>query len=157
MKDAKRTRLFIDPQVQGRLLCRVVLYWCMAVAIMGTLAAVQVAIESRHAPSSVVINRTLLAFGPSLIAAVLLLPVVLFDALRFSNKFAGPMHRLRREVKRLADGDSYTPIDFRKGDFWYDLAQEFNRLADKLERLDGPVGETSHKSNDRDQVLAAAK
>jgi hypothetical protein len=157
MKDAKRTRLFIDPQVQGRLLCRVVLYWCMAVAIMGTLAAVQVAIETRHAPSSVVINRTLLAFGPSLIAAVLLLPVILFDALRFSNKFAGPMHRLRREVKRLADGDSYAPIDFRKGDFWYDLAQEFNRLADKLERLEGPVSEITRKPNDREPALTASK
>jgi hypothetical protein len=157
MKDAKRTRLFIDPQVQGRLLCRVVLYWCMAVVVMGTLAGVQVAIEGRHAPFEVVANRTLLAFGPALIAAVIMLPLILFDALRFSNKFAGPMHRLRREVKRLADGDSYSPIDFRKGDFWYDLAQEFNRLADRLERLDGPIGESSHKLGKVEQEPVAAK
>lgn len=148
MKDAKRTRLFIDPQVQGRFLCRVVFYWCMAVAVMGTLAAVQVAFESRHAPMPIVINRTLLAFGPALIAAVVMLPLVLFDALRFSNRFAGPMHRLRREVKRLADGASYAPIDFRKGDYWYDLAQEFNRLAEQLKRLDGRATEIAHKSNE---------
>ena len=155
MKDAKRTRLFIDSQVQGHLLCRVVCYWCMAVAIMGTLAAVQVAIESRHAPFSVVANRTLLAFGPSLIAAVVMLPLIMFDALRFSNKFAGPMHRLRREVKRLADGDSYAPIDFRKGDFWYDLAQEFNRLADRLERLEGVDAEAIRKQIEREKVLTS--
>jgi nitrogen fixation/metabolism regulation signal transduction histidine kinase len=153
MKDAKRTRLFVDSQVQGRLLCRIVLYWCMAVFIMGSLAAVQVAVESRHAPASVVINRALLAFGPALIAAVVMLPVIMFDALRFSNKFAGPMHRLRREVKRLADGDSYAPIDFRKGDFWYDLAQEFNRLADKLERLDRSTADASRRPSEREQPL----
>lgn len=157
MKDAKRTRLFIDPQVQGRLLCRVVLYWCMAVVVMGTLAGVQVAIEGRQAPFAVVANRTLLAFGPALIAAMIMLPLVLFDALRFSNKFAGPMHRLRREVKRLADGDSYAPIDFRKGDFWYDLAQEFNRLADRLERLEGPIKETNFEHSGAEHKLVSAK
>ncbi|MEX2170435.1 MAG: hypothetical protein WD851_14060 [Pirellulales bacterium] len=157
MKTFKRKRLFVDSPVQGRLLCRVVLYWCLAVAIMGTLAAVQVAIETRHAPFSLVVNRTLLAFGPSLIAAVVMLPLILFDVLRFSNKFAGPMHRLRREMKRLAGGESCAPINFREGDFWYDLAEQFNRLAERLDRLETRDDHAIHKSGEQEAALASAK
>lgn len=149
MAEFKRSRLFIDPQVQGRLLCRVVAYWIMGVTVIGALAGLQVWVESHGAPLSVVLNRALLAFGPALIAAVVLLPLILFDALRFSNKFSGPMHRLRNEVRRLADGTSYAPIVFREGDYWYDLAQEFNRLAERLEQAEAVAAKSNSKNKER--------
>jgi hypothetical protein len=156
MTQFKRTRLFIDPPVQGRLLCRVVIYWLTGVAVIGALAGLQVWLESSGAPMNVVLNRALLAFGPALIAALILLPLVLFDALRFSNKFAGPIFRLRNAVRRLADGTSYEPIHFRKGDYWFDLAEEFNRLADRLEHLEGVVAKAGLKSSERAEAQPIA-
>lgn len=134
MKRKFRTRLLVDGQLQGALLCRVALYWCVSVAVMVMLAGLQAAWASQNASWPVVINRAMLAFGPALIAAMVVLPFLLFDALRFSLSFAGPMRRLRNEAKRLADGEAVAPINFRKGDYWYDLATEFNRLSEELHK-----------------------
>lgn len=135
MKRHTRTRLLVDPKVQGALLFRVVLYWCVSVAVVVMLAAVQVAWTVESAGWPVVFNRAALAFGPALIAAVALLPALLFDTLRVSSSFTGPMKRLRAEVRRLADGEQLEPIKFRGGDFWDDLAGEFNRLSEEITRL----------------------
>ncbi|QDU88136.1 hypothetical protein Pla175_15070 [Pirellulimonas nuda] len=130
-----RARLLVDRKLQGALLCRVVTYWCVCVAAMMLLAGVQAALSSREAGWPLVINRAMLAFGPSLIAAMVLLPLVLYDALRFSLSFAGPMRRLRSEARRLADGERVAPITFRGGDYWFELAGEFNRISAELSRL----------------------
>ncbi|MEM8866053.1 MAG: hypothetical protein AAGF31_10970 [Planctomycetota bacterium] len=130
-----RTRLLVDTNLQGALLCRVMLYWCVCVGMMVMLAGLQAAWSNSDAGWPVVLNRAMLAFGPSLIAATVLLPVLLFDSLRFSIRFAGPMKRLRNEARRLADGQDVAPIKFRDGDYWGDLADEFNRLSEELRRL----------------------
>ncbi len=134
-KKAARLRLLVDRKLQGALLCRVVTYWCVCVVAMMLLAAVQAAWSSRAAGWPLVLNRAMLAFGPSLIAAVALLPLVLYDALRFSLSFAGPMRRLRTEARRLADGQEVAPISFRGGDYWSELAGEFNRISAELTML----------------------
>jgi len=38
----------------------------------------------------------------------------------------GPVYRLRRSMRALADGN---PVHFRDGDFWYDFAEDFNRVV----------------------------
>jgi methyl-accepting chemotaxis protein len=156
MKKPKRSKMFVDHQVQGRLLRRVVAYWCMALVVMGGLAFVQILFESRQAPLPIVLNRTLLAFGPALIAGIVVLPLILIDAMRFSNKFAGPIHRFRREMKRLADGESYDTITFRPGDFWSELATEFNRLAERLEKLEQSGGHAVSRQTDREETFEPA-
>ena len=49
--------------------------------------------------------------------------------LRFTHRFAGPVLRLRRELRDLADGKQSPTLKFRDGDYWKDLAVEFNRVA----------------------------
>ncbi len=126
MKPAKRTQLWVDSKVQGGLLMRVVLYWLLMEFLMGALAASQVALTA---------GQALYAFGPALVSSFILLPLVMFDVVRFSHRFAGPMGRLRREVKQIADGEPTEPIRFREGDFWYDLANEINRLGEEVKEL----------------------
>jgi len=126
--------LLIDPKLQGSLICRVLLYWCLSVAIMMVLAGVQVVWRSPNIETGVALSRAVLAFGPALIASMVLLPFVAFDALRFSHRFAGPMHRLRNEARRLADGEQIRPVILRERDYWGDLADEFNRVAEQLNR-----------------------
>ncbi|MEM6331391.1 MAG: hypothetical protein AAF790_14250 [Planctomycetota bacterium] len=135
MRRANRFRLLIDPKLQGALLCRVVLYWCFCVFVVLVLAGLQTLWASPGADASVLLGRAVLAFGPALIASLIVLPVVLFDALRFSHRFAGPMHRLRGAAGRLADGESLPPVTFRKGDYWGELAEQFNRVSAEVDRL----------------------
>jgi len=79
------------------------------------------------------IYQTWLDFWPSLAASLLVLPIVIWDVLRVSHRFAGPMVRLRHGLRDLADGKTVRPMKFREGDFWTVFADEFNRLAESLE------------------------
>ncbi|TWT66989.1 hypothetical protein Pla123a_44180 [Posidoniimonas polymericola] len=135
MKKTKRRRLLVDSKLQGALLCRVTGYWCLSLLVLVALVAVQVTLFSKEVDWSVTVNRTLQAFGPSLLATLLLLPLLLLDALRFSLRFAGPMQRLRGEVHKLANGEWDGPIKFRGRDYWHDLGVEINRVAEELEQL----------------------
>lgn len=66
---------------------------------------------------------------------LLLAPIFAYDLLRLSNRFVGPIFRLRRELRRLSNGEPVTMIDFREGDFWHDTADSFNRVREELEML----------------------
>jgi hypothetical protein len=70
-----------------------------------------------------------LRLGPAVVCAVLFLPVVIYDFLRVSNRLVGPVLRLRRALRALANGEHVEPLQFRDGDFWHEFADEFNALA----------------------------
>jgi len=137
MSHNRRQRLLVDRRVQGMLLMRVVAYWLMAVVAIGLMVGFQFVMEGSHASVNVILNRALLHFGPALLAAVLLLPIMLLDCLRTTSKFAGPIHRLRQQMRNLADGKPAEPLRYRRNDLYADLAHEFNRL---VERVQGPTG-----------------
>ena len=72
-------------------------------------------------------------FGPALVASTLLLPLVILDMIRLSNRFTGPLLRLRRSMRELARGEHVEPIEFRDGDYWQEFANEFNVLAARVQ------------------------
>ena len=71
-------------------------------------------------------------YGPALSASLMLLPVVLLDVIRVSNRFVGPVKRLRQGLADVADGRPAQPLNFRDSDFWCDLANNFNRAAARV-------------------------
>jgi len=74
-------------------------------------------------------------YGPAAVASLLLLPLVIVDVVRLSNRFTGPLLRLRRSMRALARGEEVEPIRFRDGDFWQELAEEFNTVAARCQHL----------------------
>ena len=52
---------------------------------------------------------------------------------RVTNRFAGPIFRLRRSMRELADGEHVEPVHLRKGDYWQDVADQFNRVIQRVE------------------------
>jgi nitrogen fixation/metabolism regulation signal transduction histidine kinase len=91
---------------------------------------------------------------PTLLASVLLLPLVLLDCVRFSNRFVGPLFRLGRAMDRLADGQRVHNIVFRQGDFWFQLAQTFNRLNERIIQLEQQVKAAQARERDEEEVGA---
>ena len=70
--------------------------------------------------------------------------MIAIDTVRASHRFVGPLVRLENELRRLADGESVRPIQFRAGDQWHSLADQFNRVliqyrtyAETFERTHG--------------------
>jgi len=79
--------------------------------------------------------------APTAFALVVLAPVFFWDLCKLTNRFAGPMVRLRRAMRELAEGGDVEPIRFRKGDFWQDFAEDFNRAAQRVREAEARQGE----------------
>ncbi|MEZ6097118.1 MAG: hypothetical protein R3C03_23325 [Pirellulaceae bacterium] len=129
MKSHKRLRVCADFQVQLGLAFRVSFYW---IACQATIVSVVMGIyflSGNHTES--MSPWSLLV--PALIVSGLVLPVALLDLLIFSNRFAGPIHRLRKYLACSAAGDSPGPLNFRQGDYYGDIAANLNSTLQKQE------------------------
>jgi hypothetical protein len=132
-KRCLRRRLLVDYRVQGALIVRVVLYWLLC---LGTMALVLLAwsmISVANRPLNARLAELWEQYGLAAVASLLLLPVVVLDLLQLSNRFVGPIFRLRRSMHNLAQGAAVEAIHFRQGDFWQEFADDFNVVAEKVE------------------------
>jgi nitrogen fixation/metabolism regulation signal transduction histidine kinase len=131
-----RRQYFVQGSVQKSLLARIALYFGYLVAASFLAAMLWMAQFDRPDSWNALAGRMLYIGIPLVAAATLLLPIVLFDCLRFSNRFVGPLLRLSRAMDRLADGERVHNIEFRQGDFWFHIAQTFNRLNERIIRME---------------------
>jgi hypothetical protein len=133
----KRVRIVVDPAVQGGLLWGATRYWLFSLATVGLLTMIGWTFTTPGMPEIVASTGALTSSSKCLLVALgvgtLLLPVVLLDLAKFTNRFAGPMCRLRTAMDKLAEGEQPGPLRFRKGDFWHDAAESFNRIASRLD------------------------
>jgi hypothetical protein len=128
-----RKRLFVDKKVQGALLVRSTMYWVMSLM---TIALMILCWRILTGPPRVFyahLDSLWLDLGPALAVSLVLLPVVLVDVVKLSNRFVGPQVRLRRSLARLAAGEQVEPLSFRDGDFWQEIAVEFNAVRARLQ------------------------
>jgi hypothetical protein len=133
---SQRRRLFIDYPVQGTLLIRAVVFW-MVTIISQVLMVLFFAMMMSDSVADFNIRGQQLWWHLELVmlASALILPAILLDFLRLSHRWVGPVFRLRASLQALNRGEAVEPIAFREGDFWQELAVEFNRAADELKRL----------------------
>lgn len=138
MSSAKypRKKLFVDAKVQGALALRVVFYWCVCLMTMTLMLVCWRIVTGPARMFYLHFDEMWFHYGPALVASFVLLPLIVIDVVRLSNRFAGPLVRLRRSMRALARGERVRPIFFRDGDFWQDLADEFNILAARVQDND---------------------
>ena len=70
--------------------------------------------------------------GLTFVVLFLLLPAFLWDTMRVSHRFAGPVLRLRRMMRELSLGEDPGELRFRDGDFWMELGDYFNDIRSRL-------------------------
>lgn len=126
-----RRQLMLDQEVQGMLINRVVLYWFVCLAGTG-LAAWSWSIFTQEQPLS--IPAIIVQLAPAWIGSLILLPLCLVDILRQSNRFVGPVLRMRNTMKCVQLGDAIEPMQARDDDFWGDLIDRFNEIAQARSR-----------------------
>ena len=90
--------------------------------------------RNHDATISNVIQESLVNFAPALFAGVVMLPLFLYDQLKFSHRMVGPIYRMRREMRKLSRGEGVQKLRFRDRDHWHPLAEEFNLLAETVIR-----------------------
>ncbi len=156
MTTRKRTQLFVDRKVQGELMQRTIMYWLFCLLALSLMVLCWRILTQPVQLSSEHFREMWQFYGPAVIASLLLLPIVVVDIIRMSNRFAGPLHRLRREMSRLANGEHAEPIYFRENDYWADFADDYNKILAQLQgeqgtqdtlKLDDTVGGEAEPSH----------
>lgn len=131
---AKRRKLFVDRAVQGSLLRRVALHWAVyftaLVIVLGIFYVLQSLATSQRMSLFDFFQGQVITF----VVLLALFPVFLYDTLKLSHRFAGPMVRLRNGLRDWADGKEVGTIKFRTRDFWSDLAENFNKAIERSNR-----------------------
>lgn len=152
----KRQRVWIDEQVQGALVGRVVLYWTGLVLYLGISMA---CFQGWQNPTWTAWEHTQAMFDqvwPCLPTLVVLLPMVIFDIVRLSNRFVGPVYRLRMHLAQLNENPNTYPLNFRDDDYWQQLAEPINELQCKLLELEHKVETLSAEQQDSHGVNVGA-
>jgi hypothetical protein len=133
-KPYQREQLFINKEVQMTLLQRLLFYGLACLLYFVTILAIDVCMMR----PDVTAQAFLLDFFDEAIywapGLVMLGPVVAYDMLLVSNRFAGPMFSLERELDRLAKNTSIGPVQFREEDHWQMMGVSFNQIRSELLR-----------------------
>lgn len=155
-----RHRLYVNKGIQGALVRRIAAYWVACswgifCVLAGFPIGVTLALGVPNGPTvSSLLFQTWLDFWPSLLASMLVLPVIVWDLLRLSHRFVGPMIRLKNAMRDLAAGKQVPAITFREGDFWCEFAEEFNRVAARMEAAERVADQVQSSDIDEAETVA---
>jgi hypothetical protein len=135
MAGYKRRRFFVDRRVQGALVLRSLFYWVFCLLTITVMMICWRMVTMPVLESGPQVQSLWTEYAPVAIASFFMLPIIVMDTIRLSNRFAGPMLRFRRKLRELADGESIEPLKFRDHDYWSEMADDFNKVAAKLGAL----------------------
>jgi hypothetical protein len=132
MSVPERKQTYVDPQVQGALVRRLILHWLGFFVTASLVTFVLQVLSNPLIPISAHFEELWWTQGPFLIVMIFLLPMFVLDTIKLSHRFAGPIYRLRRTIQAVAGGESPRKLKFRDFDFWHGLAEDYNKMIDRL-------------------------
>jgi hypothetical protein len=150
---SRRHRFLVDRSVQFALLRRFGLYglYCLLTAILLVFFG-QTLVGGELRPHQQLLSAVANS-APLVFALLAIFPFVAYDLLKLTNRFAGPLHRIRATLDALARGETIQPVCFREGDYWSDLGPKLNVLAARLQQLEsGPADADEQRLRDQRQA-----
>jgi len=153
MAHPRRTKKFIDANVQGSLARRIIVHWLVFLMVAMFAAFILQVLSNPFRPLAAHARELWWTHGPFLLVLVFLLPVFVMDTVKLSHRFAGPIFNLRRAIRDIAQGKPARKLKFRRRDFWHDLADDYNAMLSRLELLEN---ESKSAAAD-DQLVKSSK
>ena len=135
----RRTTIF-DPEVQGSVIRKIAVHWMIFFScnVLALLMWVRL-FDQPDASWSQTFTDTLRRFLPFFVVTLALIPAFVWDTLKLTSRFAGPILRLKGALAEASQGRPVPPLRFREDDFWQEIAQNFNLM---MERQDPEVEPT---------------
>src|SRR4051812_24644301 len=118
----RRTKHFIDSNVQGALARRIIFHWLVFMLVVSFVSFILQVLANPFRPITEHFEDLWRVQGPFLLVMVFLLPVFVIDTIKLSHRFAGPIFSLRRAIQDIAAGKTPRRLKFRTRDFWQSLA-----------------------------------
>lgn len=133
-----RRKYFIYPEIQLPLMKQIAfgLVLLTILQISGIILSMSMLEAATKADISIVVDQRVLGPWKNLLFLSVCIPVVLnlaiglFIVLFVSNKFAGPLFRLEKEIDSYIKGEKKElNVKFRNGDYLHSLSDKINKLA----------------------------
>lgn len=130
----KRSRVYIDHPVQGALARRIVVHWCVFFILsMISVFALELFLGDPELTLAGHLGVLWSKYAFFVILMIAILPTFVYDSIKLSNRFVGPIMRLRESIRNLASGEKVEELKFRDNDFWYELSDDFNVVARRVQ------------------------
>jgi hypothetical protein len=145
----KRRKTLVDPEVQGGILRKIAIHWvlffsCNAIALMIWIRL----FEQPDADWGQTFGDTFRRFLPFFIITMALIPAFVWDTLKLTNRFAGPISRLRGALADASAGRAIAPLQFRTNDYWKEIAENFNSVMERCAVPTDAAAELSEANKD---------
>lgn len=127
-----RRKIWIDQLVQGGLVGRIILYWLSVVAYFAIGHVVFQWIDQPEWTLEEHFIAMFEAFGFWLPGLLLLAPLIVFDIVKMSHRFAGPVYRLKNHLTKVCSGEEKGKLWFREGDYWWELVEPVNNIITRM-------------------------
>jgi len=135
MANNRRNIPLVDHSVQWAITRQAVMHWLGFTLAAVVLLALQFLIIGLFGPWQEqwpTICR--LVASAMILSLILLLPMFIYNSFQLSHRFVGPVTQLRRVLRELAEGKPFSPVKFRKGDYWQEMAEELNLAVEALRK-----------------------
>jgi hypothetical protein len=123
-----RRNIWIHTRFQAIWIGRVIIYWSAAMLYFGLATAVSQYHEFPEWSFSRHCQAWWATVGPWLPSAAIILPLVLYDVVRLSEQFIGPVLRARRQLSKIVNSANCTPFLLRADDYWHELIEPMNDI-----------------------------
>ncbi len=151
----KRRRLLIDRPVQLHLVARLIFHWSTflvaAIIILPLFRAI--AFGDIATPLAERLRQAGVDAVIVLVLFTVLLPYFIYDTFRTTNRFAGPMYRLRNSIQQTSEGTPFKPIQLRQDDFWHDVVDSYNKMVQQLQSDNDQVSKA--EASEHEEVTSA--
>ena len=130
---SQRKTFMVDSRLQGALGWRIAMHWMIFLALsIAVTCSLQVLSSCGEGSLWSRLEEALKSQFGSIAVLLALLPWFVHDLLKFSNRFAAPVVRLQRSIVQLTNNNQAPPLVIRSGDFWQQLATDFNELRTRV-------------------------
>lgn len=148
----QRKRLLVNWSVQGPLLIRLVVHlvtFCCAMSSLVILCWMyqRNAIESVFGPNSEPLDAFWYRFLPIAGCSLAVLPFVLYDMLRITNRIAGPLYRFEQVMKQFEETGVLPKAELRENDLLGDFCVRFNKFVAVMHDQHPDTAPTSEIAN----------
>jgi hypothetical protein len=133
MRRDDRKKVWVD-QFQTKLTLRIGTYLVLFLIVLSNFLFAWRLLEEGPGDLLEQYLRMLRDYLPVGICLVVLVPVMAWDAIRFSHRIVGPLVRFRHTMQAVGNGEAVRPIKLRKGDYLNDLRDDFNQMLEGLQR-----------------------
>lgn len=125
----QRKKFLVDKSSQFGIARGIVAFWLVGILIVTSFPLLAMAVYGTliaQLPTSTVIAAVLDAAWFPFVTSVLFLPVGVWYSIQFSNRIAGPIFCINREMQRMNAGEECNVVVLRENDYFKNLGDTYN-------------------------------